>query len=99
MERPSADAQKRRSSLKKRAGYCGFCCDVMRDFTGHASRLPNCKAHKYSRKLNTEEWCRLEAEFLDEQSDPVAAKERRVAAAEARQASKAVGGVNAPARR
>ena len=28
----------------------------------------------------------MEAEFLDEQSDPVAAKERRVAAAKARQA-------------
>lgn len=72
--------------IRKRAGYCGLCCDVLRDFTGHASRRPKCKAHPGSRSLTEEEFARLKAEFDEEDLDPRGAKERRVAAAKQRHA-------------
>jgi hypothetical protein len=72
--------------IKKRAGYCGLCADVLRDYTGHASRRPRCKAHKDSRALTEEELMRLEKEFQSEVADPEGAKARRVEAARQRQA-------------
>lgn len=72
--------------IKKRAGYCGLCADVLRDYTGHASRRPRCKAHKDSRALIEEELVRLEKEFQSEVADPEGAKARRVEAARQRQA-------------
>ena len=57
MERLSADARQRWSCVKRRPGCCGLCCEVMRDFAGHASRRPKYKALEDSRKLNTEAFC------------------------------------------
>ena len=38
--------------VRKRAGYCGLYCDLMRDFQAHGSRRAACKSHKDSRKKN-----------------------------------------------
>ena len=73
--------------IKARAGYCGLCCEVLRDFTGHASRRPNCRAHKDSRghyKLSSDEWAQIEADFQQEIADPQNAKLRRVEKAKER---------------
>jgi hypothetical protein len=59
---------------------------VLRDYTGHASRRPSCKANPDSRDLTEQDWERLKAEFDEEETDPRGSKERRVAAAKTRQA-------------
>ena len=79
-------ALERWAIIKKRAGYCGLCADVLRDFRGHASRRPRCKQHPESRPLTAEELMRLESEFWEECKDPEGAQMRRVAAAKQRQA-------------
>jgi hypothetical protein len=84
----AAEARERRLQvIKKRAGYCGLCCDVLRDFQGHCSRRSNCKSHKDSRKMTEDELIRMRAEFDEEDTNPKAAKEKQVAAAKARQAA------------
>jgi hypothetical protein len=84
----AAEARERRwQVIKKQAGYCGLCCDVLRDFQGHGSRRPNCKSHKDSRRVTEDELTRMRAEFDEEETNPKAAKEKPVAAAKARQAA------------
>jgi hypothetical protein len=79
--------EKNLARIRNRAGYCGLCADVLRDYVGHVSRgRPQCKAHPDSRVLNEAEWARLEAEVMAEGEDPKGARERRVAAAKKRQA-------------
>ena len=72
--------------LKKRAGYCGMCADVLRDCVGQCSRRTACKEHKDTRKLTQDEWTALEAQFWAEQTDPQAARVKRVEDAKARHA-------------
>ena len=87
-EDPAVAAQEKRwQVIKKRAGYCGLCCDVLRDFQGHCSRRPKCKGHKDSRRLTEDEVAKMRAEFDEEQRNPSAAKEKKVAAAKVRQAA------------
>ena len=69
---------KRWAVIRKRAGYCGLCCDILRDYAGHVGRRPACKAHKDSRSLTKEELARVEEELGAEQADPGGARERRV---------------------
>ena len=85
-EQKNQQQDKKWARLKKRAGYCGLCRDVLRDYTSHASRRPKCKQHPDSRALNEEEWEQLEIEYQEEEIDPAGARERRVAVAKARQA-------------
>ena len=80
------DATGRLARLKQRSGYCGLCCCIILDFTGHKSRRPACKTHQDSRVLNDEVWRALEAEFWEEQVDPNAVKRRRVDSAKERHA-------------
>lgn len=84
----AAAREKKWQTIKKRAGYCGLCCDVLRDFAGHASRRPRCKSHQDSRRLTTDELAKMRAEFDEEEQDPHSAKEKKVAVAKARQAER-----------
>ena len=45
---------------KKRAGYCGLCRGVLRDFRGQVSRRQRCKQCPDSRSLTPDEQSRLE---------------------------------------
>ena len=74
-------------TIKKRAGYCGLCCDVLRDLAGHCSRRPACKSHAHTRALTEDEVIALRSEFESELENPVVAKVRKVAAAKARSAA------------
>ena len=82
------DAEGRLARLKQRSGYCGLCCCIIRDFTGHKCRRPACKTHQDSRVLSDEVWRASEAEFWEEQVDPNAVKRRRVDSAKERHAKK-----------
>jgi hypothetical protein len=88
---------KKLAGIKRRAGYCGLCSDALRDYTGHASRRPSCKQHPNSRVLTPDEWALMESELVEEQKDPEAAKQRRVAAAKVRHAQAWAPPVDPPA--
>ena len=58
--------EKRWVTIKKRSGWCGLCVGVIRDYTGHASRRPNCKKKPNSRGLTLEELDSLYKEVMEE---------------------------------
>ena len=72
--------------LQKTAGFCGLCAGVLRSFSSHASRRPACKQHPASRKLTPQEWEQLQSEVEEEFTNPLRAKELKVAAAKERHA-------------
>ena len=74
------------ATIKKRCGYCGLCKTVLRDWSGHCSRRPDCKRHPGTRTLSEQELSQLIQEYHAEVQDPAGAKLKRVEVAKARHA-------------